>query len=168
MAEISNNSGGEGRGRKIRSKKLSTKIDMTPMVDLAFLLLTFFMLANSLLKPFAMDIVMPEKDDEGKAPKIRPKNILSLTLGADNKIYYTNGLGTDIKVTSYSASGIRKILIDNIANNPKLYVLIKPTEKARFQNIVDIFDEMEILKIPKYALVDPTPFDLDLIKTINK
>lgn len=167
MAEINNNSGGEGRKRTIRSKKISTKIDMTPMVDLAFLLLTFFMLANTLLRPYAMDIAMPEKSIGDVSP-INYKNVLSLTLGENNKIYYSDGTGLHPRKTDYSDSGIRKILIESKRSNPKLYVLIKPTENANYKNVVDIFDEMDLLNIPRYALVDPTDTDLKEIKNLNK
>lgn len=168
MAEITTNkSEGEGRKRTIKAKKISTKIDMTPMVDLAFLLLTFFMLANTLLRPYAMDIAMPEKKS-GDSTSINYKDVLSLTLAENNKIYYSDGTGLNSKQTNYSDGGIRKVLIESKRSNPKLYVLIKPTEKANYKNVVDIFDEMVLLNIPRYALVDPTANDLNEIKDLNK
>ncbi len=167
MAEITKTSSGEARGTKARNKKISTKIDMTPMVDLAFLLLTFFMLANTLSKPMAMEIVMPE-DETTDAPLINEKNILCLTLGENNRIYYSDGSGLNQKETNFSAKGIRTLLANSIKNNPKLYVLIKPTDKAKYHNLVDIFDEMEVLDIGRYALVDPTPAEVNHIKSEKK
>lgn len=64
MAELDSSGGGGGKGGKVRSKKQSTRVDLTAMVDLAFLLITFFMLTTSLSKPLAMDIAKPDKDEK--------------------------------------------------------------------------------------------------------
>jgi biopolymer transport protein ExbD len=168
MAEITTNNSGQGKGKKIRSKKVSLKIDMTPMVDLAFLLLTFFMLANTFLEPKVMDIVMPDKPkDPIDQPPINIRNVLTLALGENDKIYYSAG-GEELKTTDYSAGGLRKLLMDELAKNPKkLYVIIKPTSKSKYHNLVDAFDEMLITKIPRYALVDATDEDLKSIALVK-
>ena len=168
MAEINTNSGGNARGVKIRSRKMSTKIDMTPMVDLAFLLLTFFMLANTFLEPMAMDIAMPEKDDGGSSAPVNVKDVLSLTLWENNKIYYSLG-GEKLKKTTFAPNGLRKVLTESLIKNPrKLYVLIKPSDKAVYKNVVDAFDEMEIVKVQRYALVDLSEEDLKAIEEVNQ
>ena len=80
MAEISQGSG--KKDGKVRSKKTSTRIDMTPMVDLAFLLLTFFVMTTTLNKPQTMEITMPEKPKiEDKQPMVNEKRVLTLVLG---------------------------------------------------------------------------------------
>ena len=92
MSEVqSNDSGGEkgGKHKKVRAKKNSTHIDMTPMVDLAFLLLTFFMLTTTFGKPKTMEINMPIKD-----PNVEPSlvnNALTVLLSGDDKIYWYFG-----------------------------------------------------------------------------
>ena len=68
MAELNTGDGGGGKGGKVRSKKQNSKVDLTAMVDLAFLLITFFMLTTSLSKPKAMDLGLPDKGDE-KTPE---------------------------------------------------------------------------------------------------
>ncbi len=90
MAEISQGSG--KKDGKVRSKKTSTRIDMTPMVDLAFLLLTFFVMTTTLNKPQTMEITMPEKPKtEDKQPMVNEKRVLTLVLGGDDKVYWYLG-----------------------------------------------------------------------------
>lgn len=164
MAEISNE-GGKKDG-KVRSKKTSTRIDMTPMVDLAFLLLTFFVMTTTLNKPQTMEITMPEKPkQEDKQPLVNEKRVLTLVLGSDDKIYWYLGI-TDpkINVTNFSNEGVRKILLRENAQIKEMVVLIKPSDESKYKNVVDILDEMNISNIARYALVDITDVDKELIK----
>jgi biopolymer transport protein ExbD len=87
MAEIAGGGGGGGKHDKKRAKKPPAKIDMTPMVDLAFLLLTFFILTSTFNKPKTMEITFPVPP---KDPKEQPpiKNGVTLLLTKDNKIFY--------------------------------------------------------------------------------
>src|SRR4029079_35113 len=93
MAELGGGGGGgHKKGGKVRSKKASTRIDMTPMVDLAFLLLTFFVLTSTLNKPQTMEITMPEKPkDETEVPKVNEKDVLTIVLGENDKVYWYTG-----------------------------------------------------------------------------
>jgi biopolymer transport protein ExbD len=166
MAEISQQGGGGKKDGKIRSKKTSTKIDMTPMVDLAFLLLTFFVMTTTLNKPQTMEITMPEKvKKEDNPPLVNEKKVLTLILGEKDKIYWYVGI-TDpkLEVADYSANGIRKLLIGKKAEIKDMVVLIKPSDESRYSNMVDIMDEMNITNIQRFALVDITPVDKELIK----
>jgi len=166
MAELGGGGGGKKKGGKVRSKKGSTRIDMTPMVDLAFLLLTFFVMTTTLNKPQTMEITMPEKPKPGdEMPEINEKNVLTLLLGEDDKIYWYVGI-TDptVEVSNFSATGIRKILLAKKAELPKLVVLIKATDEAKYKNMVDIMDEMNISSMQRFALVDITPTDVELVK----
>jgi biopolymer transport protein ExbD len=167
MAEISQGGGGgHKKGGKVRSKKTSTRIDMTPMVDLAFLLLTFFVMTTTLNKPQTMEITMPEKaKKEDEAPKVNEREVLTVVLGENDKVYWYTGI-TDPKVvlTNFSPVGIRKVLLQKKNEIPKLVVLIKAMDKAKYKNMVDILDEMNINVIQRYALVDITPVDEQIIK----
>jgi biopolymer transport protein ExbD len=104
-----------GKGGKVRSKKLSTRVDLTPMVDLAFLLITFFMLTTTLSKPQIMPVVMPEKklEDLEEFQATKESQVITLMLGANDKVYYYEGI-TDPKLdsTDYSAEGLRKVILD--------------------------------------------------------
>lgn len=166
MSEISEQ-GGQSKGGKVRSKKSSTKIDMTPMVDLAFLLLTFFMLATTFNKPQTMEITMPERPKEDtELPMVNEKKVLTLILDEKDQIYWFVGITNPVvAVTDYSSEGVRKVLLTQNAQIKEMVVLIKPTEKSKYKNMVDILDEMEISNIGRFALVDITPEDLALIPT---
>lgn len=167
MAELGGGGGGgKKKGGKVRVKKSSTRIDMTPMVDLAFLLLTFFVMTTTLNKPQAMQVTMPEKPKDGdEQPEVNEKNVLTLVMGEDDKIYWYMGI-TDpkVEVTDFSATGIRKVLQEKKAELPKLIVLIKSLDEARYKNMVDILDEMNISSVQRFALVDITPVDKELVK----
>lgn len=169
MAEIQQGGGGGKKGGKVRAKKSSTRIDMTPMVDLAFLLLTFFMLTTTFSKPQTMEITMPEKPkEEDKLPEVNEKKVVTLILGANDKIYWYRGI-TDpkLEVTDFSANGIRKVLLKQTAEIPGMILLIKPSEESRYKNMVDILDEMNITNMQRYALVKITDTDKELVKESN-
>jgi len=116
MAEIAqNNKTGK---KKRRTKKLSTRIDLTPMVDLGFLLITFFMLATNLNKPQTMEIAMPsnETTSEADQTKIKASRTLTVLLGKDNAVYYYEGTRENdidpvLNKTNFSPSGLRQYLI---------------------------------------------------------
>jgi biopolymer transport protein ExbD len=183
MAEVSSEGGGgKPKSGKPKQKKSSTKIDMTPMVDLAFLLLTFFMLTTSFSKPKTMPIVLPEKPDKPETEiKINDKDVMHLILAPGDRLYYYIGITSpDVKQASYSPTSpmsIRKILEQEQAKNLARYgndkkrykftVLIKPVDGSRYKNLVDIFDEMNIVSVRSYALTDVTPVELDLIKNLE-
>ena len=170
MAEIQQQAD-SGKGGKKRAKKMSTKIDMTPMVDLAFLLLTFFMLTSTFNKPNVMQLTMPvkEKNPEEQS-QIKASDAFTIIMGEANKLYYYEGLlaadvKPELKVSDYSAEGIRKVLLERQRRNPKTVILIKPDDKSNYKNMVDILDEMNITDQKKYALVDISKADQELIKT---
>ena len=165
MAEISQGGGGgHKKGGKVRVKKQSTKIDMTPMVDLAFLLLTFFILTTTFNKPKTMEVNMPDKvDDETQQTKINEKDILNLVLAEDNKIFWWIGLEPPVNTTNYSNDGVRKVLLEQTRANPKMMVLIKPKDESRYENMVNILDEMDITDIKRYAIVEYSDDDKAII-----
>jgi biopolymer transport protein ExbD len=161
MAEIVQNS--SKTSGKIRVKKLSTRIDMTPMVDLAFLLLTFFILTSTFSHHKVMDLEMPDANAPIKdRTPVNEKNVLNLVLGRNDEIYWWIGFGPSISTTNYSSDGVRKLLLAQ-KKNPHLVVLIKPQDEARFENMVDILDEISITGTKRYAIVDFTDDDKLLI-----
>ncbi|MCX6350297.1 MAG: biopolymer transporter ExbD [Bacteroidetes bacterium] len=170
MAEISSDGGGSHKKvkGKPKGKKMSTHIDMTPMVDLAFLLLTFFMLATSFSRPHAMEVIYPEKPKNDKdIPELPKERALTFLVGKNDKLLYYYGLldkSTQLENADYSPESIRKIVMDRMVyaknyskDHQGLFVMIKATEDARYKNIVDIFDEMNITKAPNYAIMDILP-----------
>jgi biopolymer transport protein ExbD len=162
MAEITQ-SGAQQSGGKVRTKKQSTKIDMTPMVDLAFLLLTFFILTTTFQKTNTMELTMPDSSTSAVQPT-SAINVLNLVLAEDNKVYWWMGLNPSAEITNYSKDGVRKLLLEQKRANPKLIVLIKPMDNAKYENMVDILDEMDITQTERYAIVNFTEDDKGRIR----
>ncbi|MFZ4263531.1 ExbD/TolR family protein [Sphingobacterium sp. HJSM2_6] len=179
MAELNQDSGGGKKGGKVRSKKNGGKVDLTAMVDLAFLLITFFMLTTSLSKPQAMDIAMPDKnkDLQEKNPEleIADNRSITLLLGSDNKIvWYYGQLAKPIvppTVVDYTKEGIRKVLLEKKAQVPQatggkdLIVVIRPSDESVHLNLVDILDEMKITDIKRYMISKIKPEEVEVLKT---
>ncbi len=199
MAEINTEGGGGKKKGKKRAKKMSTRIDFTPMVDLGFLLITFFMLTTTLSKPNTMEINMPVKDKDADSTMVKESTAMTLILSENDRIFYYFGI-TDpkVEVTNFSKDGIRKILLEKnapqiekinalkikmdhkditeetyrkesmkIKADPNaLMVLIKSDDKSKYKNLIDILDEMQITNIAKYAIVDITDVELDMIKNL--
>lgn len=127
MAELNTEGGGhKKKGGKKKAKKMSTRIDFTPMVDLGFLLITFFMLTTTLSKPQTMEINMPVKDKEADSTKVKESTAMTVILGENNRIFYYMGI-TDpkVEVTNFSKDGIRKILLDKNAPQVQQISLLK-------------------------------------------
>jgi biopolymer transport protein ExbD len=201
MAELNTDGGGgHGKHEKKRAKKSSTKIDMTPMVDLAFLLLTFFMLTTTFSKPKTMELNMPaDPKDIKDQPKV--KNAITFLLTENNKVYWYYGefkpTETKLEKTNFSKDGIHKILLEDynkdvatriielekkrdtheIADSTfkrlavgikgekkALMALVKTDDKATYGNVIDMLDELNVCYVGKYALVDISAPELELVK----
>jgi biopolymer transport protein ExbD len=168
MAEL--NSSPQNGGGKYKRKKINARVDLTAMVDLAFLLITFFIMTTTLAKPKAMDLAMPVgKEDE----PVGASRTLTVCLGKDNKaMYFLGELKNPIiapSITNFSANGIRKAIIET---NKKVHdktgktmiVLVKPSDKSQYSNLVSTLDELAITGIQQYAIVDIMPEDVDALK----
>lgn len=123
MAEIAEGGGGDHKGGKKRAKKQSTRVDMTPMVDLAFLLLTFFVLTSTFNKPKSMELSLPAEPPPGSPPPPEVKNGLTFLLTKDDKIFYYFGQfytegndkgkpATQLLETNFSKDGLHKLLLE--------------------------------------------------------
>jgi biopolymer transport protein ExbD len=190
MAEMDTSGGGghkKGPGVK-KAKKQSTRVDLTPMVDLGFLLITFFIFTTTMSQPTGMKLSLPKDVDKPEDQnKAKESGTITFLLGKDNHVFYYEGQlkvdasGNNFKSASFTGeNSIRDLLIKKkaqvIANyrpNPAvkddgpdtdLVVVIKPNEESTYKNIVDILDEMSINVIRRYALVNITPDENALIK----
>lgn len=170
MAEVQVQEKG-GKGGKVRSKKQSTRVDMTPMVDLGFLLITFFMFTTTFSKPNVMDLGLPAKpkDEKQKPPptEIKLSNSISILLGKDNRVFWHQQDATSLNdqtlmETTLDREGIRKVIQQaksRAADQTKFTVIIKPTDDAIYKNFVDILDEMAITKSEQYGVTDIKPWE---------
>jgi biopolymer transport protein ExbD len=161
MAELDTSSGGGKKGGKVRTKKANTKVDLTAMVDLAFLLITFFMLTTSLSKPIAMDIAKPDKEDNSvERNELRASETMTILLGKNNKVAWYMGEAGKSKPNVEGFGDIRKSILDNkkkVAESTggrQLIMVIKPTSGATYKNFVDIMDELSIAKITTAPAID--------------
>lgn len=132
MAEIIQDEGQKGKGKR-KPKKHGTHIDMTPMVDLACLLLTFFMLTTAFNKPKVMEIILPEKPKENeKPPELDKGRAFNIILVDNDKILWYDGLADPNKTlpvmteTDFSKDGIRKVLLQR---NKELFAKVNKLNK---------------------------------------
>lgn len=175
MAEVQVKDSG-AKGGKVRSKKQNTRVDMTPMVDLGFLLITFFMFTTTFSKPNVMDLGLPAKpkDETQKPPdtEIKLSNSISIIIGKDNRVFYHQqdqaGLTDQTLIeTKYDREGITKVIEQakaRAADQNMFTVIIKPTDDAVYKNFVDILDEMAITKNERYGVTDIKPWELAVYK----
>lgn len=178
MAELNTGDSGGKKGGKIRSKKQGGRVDLTAMVDLAFLLITFFMLTTSLSKPKAMDIAMPDKNkkDQQDQLDVADNRTMTILLGSDNKLEWYMGLLEKPldgpTVTGYGKNGIRPVLLEKLKSVPQvtgdpkkgLIVILRPSDKSNYRNLVDILDEMKIVNAQQYMIGDIGSAEIELLK----
>ena len=159
MAEIQTSETNKKKGVR-RSKKLSTKVDLTPMVDLGFLLITFFVFTTSISKATVMKLNMP--DDSPDSMVTAEGKTLNVLLAADNIVYYYYGDSiTNMHSTNFSSQGLRAVMRNKKLQVQQKYgdgketvVLIKPMPDATYSNVVDALDEIQINVIDRYVLMD--------------
>jgi biopolymer transport protein ExbD len=188
MAEMdTSSSGGHKKGPGVKKgKKLSTRIDLTPMVDLGFLLITFFMLTTTLAKPKTMEINMPYKDPalkEEEKNKLKASAAMTVLLSKNHRVYYYQGIGDDptkppdLQVTYFTAQkGIRDAIIAKkkfvaglkasgaLGPKDEATILIKPDTTSTYSDLVNILDEMNINDVKVYAIVDISDVEQGFIK----
>lgn len=169
MAEMDTSGGGHKKGPGVKkSKKLSTRVDLTPMVDLGFLLITFFIFTTTMSQPTAMKLFLPkDTEKEEEQNKVKESGALSLLLGNKDVVYYYEGTllpdGSNFKTTNYK--DVRTVIIDKKkSTNPEDFVVvIKPGPDATYKNTVDILDEMTINEVKRYAMVDLFPIERQMM-----
>ncbi|RQO32604.1 biopolymer transporter ExbD [Taibaiella sp. KBW10] len=175
---------------EVKGGKGSPRVDLTPMVDLGFLLITFFMFTTTMSKPKTMEIQMPFKDDLMKdtdKSKVKESTAMTILLSKDHRIYYYYGIGSDptkppeLKVTGFKdLDGIRDAIIakkkevqglisgGQLEADDKLTIMVKPAENSTTDDLINVLDEMTINAVPIYAVVDITPVDLEFIAATEK
>lgn len=161
--------------------KQQPRVDLTAMVDLAFLLITFFMLTTSINKPNAMDVAMPDKneDDPEDRLEIADTRTMTLLLGSNNKIeWYMGEYSSPIEgpeIVDYGKDGIRPILLRKLEEVPRqtgdpekgLIVVIRPSDKSTHRNLVDILDEMNIVQAKQYMIGTISDPEIEVLERDN-
>ncbi|MDQ2751883.1 MAG: biopolymer transporter ExbD [Bacteroidota bacterium] len=171
MAEMDTSGGGghkKGPGVK-KGKKLSTRVDMTPMVDLGFLLITFFIFTTTISQPTTLKLNLPQdiKNPEEQT-KTKASGALTIMLGKDNNVFYYEGElapgASNFKSTNFK--DVRNVIIAKKESTKPddFMVVIKPDDESTYKNVVDLLDEMTINVVKRYALVDISPAEEQLVK----
>jgi len=171
MAEL--NSSPEKNGGKIPRKKLNARVDLTAMVDLAFLLITFFMLTTSLQKPKMFSLAMPDGTDGAAVPASRT---MTIDIGKDGKVLSFLGMPgeplTEPKLTDDGNKGIGQAIVEmkkHIETEARgnMIVIIKASDHSVYSNLVNVLDELSVAGAPIYAVTDIQPKDIDMLKQHN-
>lgn len=186
MAELDTSGSGQhkkGPGVK-KSKKLSTRIDLTPMVDLGFLLITFFMYTTTLAQPKTMEIQLPFKPAlPGQETEVKENTALTILISKDHFVYTYEGKGDDPRMPpvlnpvriSKSTEPLREVILAKKASidrlkatgalrpSDEIVVLIKPDSSGTFKDLVDVFDEMTVSDVKIYPKADITAREQELI-----
>jgi len=163
-------SGGHKKGPGVKkAKKMSTRVDMTPMVDLGFLLITFFIFTTTMAQPTAMNLFMPKDVDKPEDQnKVKESGAFTILLGKQDVVYFYEGLdpATEGNFRTATFKTIRDEIIrkKHSTKADDLVIIIKPSEDATYKNTVDILDEMTISEIKRYAMVDISPVEFQLVK----
>jgi biopolymer transport protein ExbD len=150
---------------KRRSKRIGFHLDMTPMVDVAFLLLTFFMLTTTFSKSNTMEINLPPEMTE---VKVAETNVMTLRITGDGMAYCSLGDQAPKRIPLYDqqdshqfllSAPLRQLLKQQTKANEKLVIVVKISDKARYKQLVDIIDELNLMKIDRFSLDDYTEQD---------
>ncbi len=196
MAQVPEGGGDSGGKGKRRAKKANTHIDMTPMVDLAFLLLTFFILTTTMYKPSSLQMTypVPPPPDAPPPPPTQLSNAITLILTKNDQIFYylgefreqptEKGPPTALQQTDFSK--VQKLLVDQNkatvaqlndlarqfnekkltedeynakrreikGTKENLKAIIKTDKEAKYRNMIDMVDEMDISGIGSYGVLD--------------
>lgn len=194
MADVDTSQGG-GRSKKggPKTNKKSTRVDMTAMVDVAFLLLTFFVLTATMADNAVMELTMPpktdEEEDDDKYKKIIEDKIMTIVLDEDDKVKYFVGItDPDVLTTDFDpGKGVREAIKEHVYGQQKALgvplckdvnnvglaegkcwdpiFVIKPKKESRYKNLVDLLDELAIMKAPKFAIDKYSDADSVVIAT---
>ena len=172
MAQVQIESQKNKSGVKHLHKK-SLSVDLTPMVDLGFLLITFFILTSTLTTPTVTNLIMPKDDTKDNMPVCESCALTLLPTG-NNELYYYEGIpatATVLHKTSFAETGGLRELIQNKqrkvakakGTRDQMTVIIKPGKNASYENIINILDEMKINDVTHYVIADKDVFDKKLL-----
>ncbi len=149
----------KGKGGRRKKRRLHIRIDMTPMVDIVMLLLIFYMVTTVFSMPQAMEINLPP-EDETEEVEVKESNLLTIRVDEDNRFFWNIGNPAknmpqlipssrppgDTLGYRVDSDSLRKILVEENTNNPRLSTLVLINPKAKYNSMVDILDEIDLLE----------------------
>jgi biopolymer transport protein ExbD len=159
----------------LRMHKKNTKVDLTPMVDLGFLLITFFVFTTTMAQPKAMSVISPKESTEPSP--VCESCALTVIPAAGDKLYYYEGVldeSTALSSTAFDAAGLRALLLDKKekvknarGNSDELSLIIRPADESTYKNFVDVLDEVNITGVKRYYIDDITEAEKQLLKNAH-
>ena len=166
MADVATpekDTGAKGNGTLGRAKKkrVGIRIDMTPMVDVAFLLLIFFMVTTVFRRPLAMEINMPEPEAKVEVPQ---SNVMTIYVDADEAMFFKIGT-SDLQPVTWPE--LEPTFRANAEANPNLIILVKISRQARYEPMVDMMDTLEDADMQRFSLIPMDPEDAQLLEGIR-
>ena len=147
------------KGKKKRKRRVGVRIDMTPMVDVAMLLLTFFMLTTVFSKPQTMELNLPP--DDKTTVEVAESNLLTLRVAQNGGIFWSIGTEAPKKI---EFKELRAKLVEQNRSNPKLITLVKVDRESTYNTMVDVMDELNLANITRFSLAPMTDADKTLMK----
>ncbi len=166
----------KGKGLRRPKRRIGIRIDMTPMVDIAFLLLIFYMVTTIFSAPQSMEIVLPPKDADKTKIELKESNVLQLLVDTDGNIFWFNKTATNpMELPQFLPSqDLRQFLLKKNQENSSLVTVIRLEKDAKFDNMVYIFDEIQVVErlfkqtspdwSYKRSLQDMTEWEFQLIQ----
>jgi biopolymer transport protein ExbD len=160
MAEIISSNNGNKKGRAFFSKR-STRVDLTPMVDLGFILVTFFVFTSALTENKAMEILYP-KDSDITNDLLCESCVLTVLPAKDNKVWYYEGKETSTAYKQTSYQELRSLIVEKKKRvlqhrgTDQFVLIIRPLPNAQYRNLVDIIDECTISQVARYYIDEPS------------
>ena len=149
------------RGKRKKTRRMGIRIDMTPLVDVAFLLLTFFMFTTSMARPQTMEINLPP---EMVKIEIAESNLLTIRVNEKGEIFWNIGMEAPKKI---EVNDLRRFLKEQLNGNPKLVTLLKVNREAKYDVMVHMIDELNLANITRFSLAPQLEGDKALIAKVQ-
>jgi biopolymer transport protein ExbD len=151
---------GHAKKRK-KTRRVGIRIDMTPLVDIAFLLLTFFMLTTSMSRPQTMEINLPPEE---VTVEIAESNLLTLRVNEKGEIFWNVALDAPVKV---EFANLRSFLKEHAEANPKLVTLVKIDRQGKYDMMVNMIDELNLARITRFSLAPLQDKDKEILAKVK-
>jgi biopolymer transport protein ExbD len=150
------------KGKKKKKKRAGVRIDMTPMVDVAMLLLTFFMLTTVFNKPQTMELNLPPDD---KGVEVPASTLLTVRIEPNMAIYWSMG-SEPAALKKIAFKELRPLLVERLHSIPKLITLVQIDRDAKYNDMVDVMDELNLANITKFSIAPMKDADKKLIAKV--
>ena len=151
----------KGKKRK-KGRRLGIRIDMTPLVDVAFLLLTFFMFTTSMSRPQTMEINLPP--DKDVKVEVAESNLMTLRVTGPGNIFWSMGIESPKRIANEE---LRAFLRERLMSNPKLIVVLKIDREGKYNTMVNLIDELNLSQITRFSLAPMLEKDKELVANVK-